>query len=110
MIIRQWHGWTTPENAQAYETLLREDIFPAIRQKVGDNLHSTELLQRELEEEVEFLVVIRFASLDAVKAMAGEDYEVAFIPDAARQLLKRFDERARHFELRYSSVPGSRFA
>lgn len=40
----------------------------------------------------------------------GEDYEVAFIPDAARKLLSRFDERARHFELRYSSVPGSRFA
>ena len=33
MIFRIWHGWTAPENADVYENLLKEEIFPAIAAK-----------------------------------------------------------------------------
>jgi hypothetical protein len=40
-----------------------------------------------------------FDSLDAIKAFMGEDYAVSHVPAAARAVLKRFDERAAHFEV-----------
>lgn len=27
MIVRIWHGWTTPANADTYEAMLKEEIF-----------------------------------------------------------------------------------
>jgi hypothetical protein len=37
-----------------------------------------------------------------VKAFTGEDYEAAYVPDAARKVLKRFDARSQHYEVRES--------
>jgi len=59
------------------------------------------LLRRELADEVEFITTILFEDLDSVKAFAGEDYEKAFVPAPAREVLKRFDERVQHYEVRY---------
>ena len=100
MIIRIWHGWTTPENADAYESLLKTEVFPGIAKKNVSGYHSIELLRRELTGEVEFITQMRFDSLEAVKAFAGEDYEMAYVPEKARQVLKRFDERSQHYEVR----------
>lgn len=41
-----------------------------------------------------------FASLDAVKAFAGPDYETAYVPAPARAVLSRFDARSAHYEVR----------
>jgi hypothetical protein len=43
---------------------------------------------------------MEFDSIDAVRVFAGEDYETAVVPDAARTLLSRFDERSQHYEVR----------
>lgn len=59
-----------------------------------------QLLRRKVGEEVEFVTVMRFDSVDAVKEFAGEDYEKAYVPEEARKVLKRFDERSQHYELR----------
>jgi hypothetical protein len=40
-----------------------------------------------------------FDSVDAVRAFAGEDYEVAVVPSEARQLLSRFDSRSAHYHI-----------
>jgi hypothetical protein len=40
-----------------------------------------------------------FDSLDSIKAFMGEDYAVSHVPAAAQAVLKRFDERAAHFEV-----------
>lgn len=100
MIIRHWRGWTKPHNADAYEQLLRDEIFPIVKQRSGQGLCSIELLRRQYMAEVEFVTLLRFTSLQAVKALIGENYETAFVPEAARRLLSRFDERAAHYELR----------
>ncbi len=100
MIGRIWHGWTTPENADAYETLLRTEIFPAILAKQVQGFRRIELLRRPLGDEIEFVSIMWFDSLDAVKAFAGEDYETASVPAKSRALLARFDARSQHYELR----------
>jgi len=96
MIGRVWHGWTNPENADSCEHLLRAEILPGIHRVNGDR--GAFLLRREAGDEVEFVTVTVFDSLEAVRAFAGEDYEVAVVPAAARKLLSRFDERSLHYQ------------
>ncbi|HEX2224422.1 MAG TPA: antibiotic biosynthesis monooxygenase [Thermoanaerobaculia bacterium] len=101
MIGRIWHGWTTPENADRYENLLRTEIFPAIRAKGVAGYRGIQLLRRPLfADEVEFVTIMWFDSLDAVRKFAGEDYETAHVPPKARELLARFDARSQHYEVR----------
>jgi hypothetical protein len=100
MIVRLWHGWTTPANADGYERLLREEIFRWIARRAIPGYRGIELLRRTAGDEVEFVTVMRFDSLEAVRAFAGHEYEVAVVPPAARELLSRFDARSSHFELR----------
>jgi heme-degrading monooxygenase HmoA len=102
MIARVWHGWTTPENADAYERLLRTEIFPGISAKGVPGYRGIKLLRRPLHNEVEFVTIMWFDSLQAVKAFAGEDHEKAYVPAKARQVLARFDDRSQHYDLRES--------
>lgn len=103
MIARIWHGWTTPEQADAYERLLREEIIPGIEAKGVRGYRGIEVLRRPLEDtnEVEFVTMMRFDSLDAVRKFVGDDYEHAYVPEKARNVLKRFDDRTIHFEIRH---------
>ncbi len=100
MIIRVWHGWTTPENADAYENLLKTEVFPGIAAKNIPGYRSIELLRRNVGDEVEFITQMRFDSLQSVKDFTGEDYETAYVPEKARQVLSRFDARSQHYEIR----------
>jgi antibiotic biosynthesis monooxygenase (ABM) superfamily enzyme len=100
MICRIWHGWTNPENADAYESLLRSEIFRAIADRCIPGYHGIELLRRVTGDSVEFITLMWFDSVDAVRAFAGADYEVAVVPPEARALLERFDTRSAHYEVR----------
>ena len=100
MIGRIWHGWTTPENADAYEELLREEIFVGVKNRGIPGYHGIQLLRRDSGDLVEFITLMRFDTLDAVRAFAGESYETAVVPPSARQLLTRFDDRSQHYEIR----------
>ncbi|SRR6266511_3853795 len=96
MITRVWHGWTSADNANADEELLRTKILPGIHNVEG--YLGAGLLRRSVGDEVEFITLTRFDSLDAVRAFAGDDYERAVIVDEAHRLLSRFDERSAHYE------------
>ena len=100
MIIRIWHGWTTPGNAEAYEDLLRTEIFSGIGARRIPGYRGIQLLRRALPDTVEFVTIMRFDGLEAVGAFAGPDYETAVVPPKARALLLRCDERSAHYELR----------
>lgn len=100
MITRLWHGWTTLENADGYEALIRSAIFPGIMGRGVAGLERIELLRRPFGGEVEFVTIMRFASWDAVKAFAGPDWEASVVPPAAKALLARFDDKAQHYEVR----------
>ena len=103
MIGRIWHGWTTRENAEHYESLLKQEIFSGIAEKKVSGYKGIQLFRRPLNnDEVEFVTIMQFDSWDAVKEFAGEDYERAYVPAAAREVLARFDERSQHYEIKES--------
>ena len=99
MISRIWHGYTSPANAGAYETLLKEEIFVGIGDRHIRGYRGIHLLRRSLGSEVEFITIMWFDSLDAVREFAGDDYEQAVVPPGARAILSRFDERSQHYEV-----------
>lgn len=107
MMVRIWRGWTDPGQADEYEALLKSEIFPGILAKNVAGFRRIELYRRPLADEVEFVTIMWFDSLEAVKAFAGEDYETAYVPAAARAILKRFDARSQHYERRARRVPAA---
>jgi len=107
MILRIWHGWADPANADAYEALLKEEIFVGIGERKIPGYDGIRLLRRDLDREVEFVTIMGFQDLDAVRQFAGEDYEVAVVPDKARALLSHFDQRSQHYQVR-ADVPEQR--
>ncbi len=104
MIGRIWHGYTTPANADVYEGLLREEIFTGIRGRKIAGFLEIQLFRRDLGPEIEFITIMWFDSMAAVRAFAGPDYEAAVVPPKARAVLARFDERSQHYEVRERQV------
>ena len=97
-IKRIWHGWTTPENADAYQELLHKEIFPGIEAKAIRGYRCVEVFRRNLGQEVEFMTLMTFDSMDDVIEFTGKDYAKSYVPDSARKLLDRWDKEAVHFE------------
>ncbi|MGE3344818.1 MAG: antibiotic biosynthesis monooxygenase [Vicinamibacterales bacterium] len=101
MIKRIWRGWTTEAHANDYERLLRERIFPDIAAMQIPGYQGIVLLRRPSPpDEVEFMTVMTFSSIEDVRAFAGEAYETAHVPDVARRVLTRWDATSAHYELR----------
>jgi hypothetical protein len=100
MIARIWHGWTTPANADAYESLLRSEVFAGIESRHIAGYKGIELLRRPSGNEVEFVTIMWFDSLDDVRVFAGDEYEVAVVPPAARAILSHFDARSQHYDIK----------
>jgi antibiotic biosynthesis monooxygenase (ABM) superfamily enzyme len=96
VIGRVWRGWNTPEHADAYEHLLRDEIFPTIIAKQTPGFRRIELFRRPAGAEMEFMTVMIFDNFESVRAFAGTDGEAAWVPPKARAILARFDERATH--------------
>ncbi len=98
MIGRIWHGWTTHENADTYQALLEREVLPGIAGK-SRGYEGVYVLRRDDGDRVEFVTLTLWASIDAVKTLVGEDYETAYVPDEARRVLDRFDDRSVHYEI-----------
>ena len=99
-ITRIWHGWTTPDNADVYENLLYDEVFPGIEVKKIPGYRSIQLLRRDLGHEVEFVTIMTFDSIQNVIDFQGEDYQQCYVPDAAQKVLKRWNETSDHFEVK----------
>jgi len=96
MIVRIWHGYTGQENADAYEHLLMSKILPGIHRVTG--YQGSYLLRKAAGDEVEFITLTFWDSMDSVREFAGDDQSHAVVPEAARRLLARFDQRSEHYE------------
>jgi len=105
MIKRIWHGWTTPDNADVYEKLLMEEVITGIQDRHIAGFNGMQVLRRTHQDEVEFVTIMSFDSLDAVREFAGEDYEACVVPPPARKVLSHFDARSQHYELRAERGP-----
>jgi len=97
MIARIWHGYTRPEHADAYEAMLKPELLPGISRVAG--YKSSYLLRRDSGDEVEFVTIMLWDSLEAIRAVAGSDYESAVIPEERKQYLARCDAKSAHFEV-----------
>lgn len=98
MVSRIWRGWTSHENADAYEQLLRTEILPGIADRHIAGYGGAHLLRRGVGDRVEFVTIMWFESLGSVRDFAGEDHETAVVPPKARELLAHFDERSAHYD------------
>jgi antibiotic biosynthesis monooxygenase (ABM) superfamily enzyme len=99
MICRLWRGWTTPENADAYQRIVHTEVIPGIEARNIPGFRHIDLMRRDLAQEVEFQTLMWFDSLEAIKAFVGEDTSVSHVPPQARAVLNRFDDRAAHYEV-----------
>jgi antibiotic biosynthesis monooxygenase (ABM) superfamily enzyme len=98
VIARIWRGWTKPENAKAYEDMLHDEIFPSIAARNIKGYRGAELFIKQDADEVEFVTLLRFDSMDAVKDFAGADEGKPVIYPKAEALIKRM-ELARHYRI-----------
>jgi hypothetical protein len=99
MICRVWRGWTTPDNADAYERLVHGEVIRDIEAQRIRGFSHIDLMKRSAGDEIEFQTLMWFDSLDSIRVFVGDDYEVSHVPAPARAVLKRFDERAAHYEV-----------
>ncbi len=97
MIARVWHGATKREHADIYKSMLKPELLPGLSKVLG--YRGSYFLRRDIGTEVEFITIIFWESLDALKAFAGPSYEVSIIPEERRQYLSKHDERAAHYEV-----------
>ncbi len=98
-IKRVWHGWTTKENADTYQSLLHNEVIPGIEAKKIPGFTKIEVLRFDRDQEVEFVTIMTFDSLDNVIAFQGENYTRCYVPDAAQKLLRNWDETSIHYQL-----------
>jgi heme-degrading monooxygenase HmoA len=101
-----WYGYAKPEHADSYEAMWKPELLPGISKAKG--YKGSNLLRRNLGAEVEFIPILLWDSIDALRAAAGhDDYEAAIIPEERRKYLTRFDAKASHYEV--ASVHGIPF-
>jgi heme-degrading monooxygenase HmoA len=105
VIARVWHGWTKTEDAEGYESHLKPELLPGLSKVKG--FVGSHLLRRNVGNEVEFITVIFWESLDALRVLTGPDYETAMIPEDRKRYLARFDAKAAHYEVVCSQKPSS---
>ncbi|MDP9254589.1 MAG: antibiotic biosynthesis monooxygenase [Verrucomicrobiota bacterium] len=99
MIARIWHGWTKPTDAEAYENMLRDEILPGIARRNIPGYRGAELFIHEDGDDTEFVTLLRFDSMAAVKIFAGDDESRPVIYPKAEPLLTRMDGRSQHYRI-----------
>jgi heme-degrading monooxygenase HmoA len=97
MISRHWRGLARADRAAEYKHHLRTETFPSLNRIRG--FIDASILTRHLQGGVEFLVITRWESLEAIAAFAGADVEAAVVPAQVRSMMMEYDERARHYDV-----------
>ena len=103
MIARIWHGYTKPENADAYEAMLKPEPLPGLSRVKGYS--GSYVLRRPVGHEVEFITILLWDSIDALRAVTGPDYETAVVPEERRKYLSRYDAKSAHYEIASTHMP-----
>ncbi|MGK9166207.1 antibiotic biosynthesis monooxygenase [Inquilinus limosus] len=95
MIVRVWRGWAAPSNPLAYPEHFHGAVLPALRGIAG--FRGASLLRQNRPGEIEFMVLTRWESMEAIRAFAGDDPEQAVVEPEAVAALMRFDGRVQHY-------------
>jgi heme-degrading monooxygenase HmoA len=97
MIIREWRGRASEPRADAYSNHFREAVVPELRNVPG--FLGAHLSRRRVGERVEFLVLTRWQSMDAIRAFAGVTVDRAVVEPGAVAALDDFDASVQHYEV-----------
>ena len=97
MIIREWRGRAHFADTVLYPAHFRENVLPQLKRRHG--FVGAHLGRRELGDKVEFLVLTRWASFDAVRAFAGADVVKAVLEPGALAALIDYDLEVQHYEV-----------
>jgi heme-degrading monooxygenase HmoA len=93
-----------PEHADAYEAVLKPELLLGISKAEG--YRGSYLLRRKAGDEIAFITIMIWDSIDAIRAVAGPDYETAVIPEERRKYLSRHDAKSAHYEIASLQRPG----
>jgi heme-degrading monooxygenase HmoA len=77
--------------------MLKPELLPGLSKVAG--YRGSFLCRRTVGDEVEFITIIVWDSLDAVRAVAGPDFEKAVVPEERRPYLSRYDDKASHYDI-----------
>ena len=102
MIARVWRGVTHPSRANEYHEHLLRETFPQLRSL--DGFKAGFVMRQDLDDGIEFLVITHWDALADIRAFAGDDIEVAVIPDVAQAMMVRHDKAVRHYDLLPTTV------
>jgi heme-degrading monooxygenase HmoA len=97
MIIREWRGLATRSTVEAYPKHFHEKVIGELHRTPG--FLGAHLSQRQLGERIEFLVIPRWQSMDAIRAFAGTDVEKDVVEPGAAAALIDYDTSVRHYEV-----------
>jgi len=101
MIERHWTGIATKERANEYIAHLRNDTFEEIKKIKG--FIAASILKRDLSDGVEFLIITKWETLEAIKQFAGEQIETAVVPILVQDIMVRYDKNVRHYEVNFTT-------
>lgn len=94
MIMREWRGRAEHDRPEVYPRHFRTRVVPELRRVPG--FLGADLLRRDLADSIEFTVITRWASMDAIRAFAGDDASRAVVEPGAVVALREFDELVSH--------------
>lgn len=97
MISRQWRGLAKPPHADSYVKHLREETFRKLRKISG--FIDASILRRSVDQGIEFLVVTRWKSMEAIEQFAGRDPDIAVVPEKVQGMMVDYDRSVRHYEV-----------
>ena len=97
MIIREWRGRASPTNAEAYPTHFRTKVLPHLLHVPG--FRGAYLGKHVADNKIEFVVLTRWQSIDAIRDFAGSDIARAVVEPGAVAALLDFDATVRHYEV-----------
>ncbi|MET0656760.1 MAG: antibiotic biosynthesis monooxygenase [Steroidobacteraceae bacterium] len=97
MIIREWRGRATRARAGEYPAHFRAVVAPELRSVAG--FVGATLSKYEVDALVEFVVLTRWKSLEAIQAFAGVDLHRAVVEPGAVAALVDYDKTVRHYEV-----------
>ena len=105
MILRIWRGRAAVTRADAYPRHFRERVVPDLGRVPG--FLGAHLARRDLGDDVEFTVVTRWTSMDAIRDFAGDDVAVAVVEPGAVAALEDYDTEVEHHEVLEDVAPAS---
>jgi len=97
MIVRTWRGRAAVEKAEAYPRHFRRNVLPELRHIAG--FRGASLVRRDRGAEIEYLVMTRWESMEAIRRFAGAEVEKAVVEPEAVAALVSFDKTVEHYEL-----------